>query len=215
MTSRVPLVLLAILLCCSKPALADPPYFGNSTLPNNLLVVGNDGAGTPDPVGRYLVTVRDLANNPAVGVSVTFDWSFCPGLRLCADQHQPGVALVCNGADYRATLTTDAQGQVSPTFMGGRDALRGMPTDRVRVYADGALLANVNVAVFDLDGRDGVGSGDLSLWLQDFGSGLNWGRCDYDGNGFVGSGDLSAWLTVFGSGHSAASCGGATAGACP
>jgi hypothetical protein len=112
-------------------------------------------------------------------------------------------------------MTTDAQGQVQPVFMGGRDPLRGAPTDRLRVYADGVLLANVNVAVFDLDGHDGVGSGDLSLWLQDFGSGQNWGRGDYDGSGFLGTGDLSMWLTVFGSGRSAASCGGTTAGACP
>jgi hypothetical protein len=209
------LLAVAMLASAATSALADPPWFGNSTLPNNLLVVGNDGAGTPDPAGRYLVTVRDLANNPAVGVSVTFDWSTCPGLRLCTNQNQPGLALVCGGTDYHATLTTDAQGQVAPVFMGGRDPLRGAPTDRVRVYADGGLLASVNVAVFDLDGRDGVGAGDLSLWLQDFGTGLNWGRCDYDGNAFVGSGDLSVWLTVFGSGHSAASCGSATAGACP
>jgi hypothetical protein len=209
------LLIVAMLASAATSALADPPWFGNSSLPNNLLVVGNDGAGTPDPVGRYVVTVRDLANNPAVGATITFDWSSCPGLRLCVDQHQPGVALVCGGTDYRATMTTDAQGQVQPVFMGGRDPLRGAPADRVHVYADGTLLANVNVAVFDLDGHDGVGSGDLSLWLQDFGSGQNWGRGDYDGSGFLGTGDLSMWLTVFGSGRSAASCGGTTAGACP
>ena len=54
-------------------------------------------------------------------------------------------------------------------------------------------------------GNGGLGTGDLSLWLDDFGRGVYIGRSDYDGDGIVSSNDLSLWLTAFGSGSSSES----------
>jgi hypothetical protein len=67
-------------------------------------------------------------------------------------------------------------------------------------------LATPSASSFDLDGSGGVGAGDLSVWLGDFGSGMNWARSDFDGSGTVGAADLSEWLAVFGSSGSSQSC---------
>jgi len=76
-----------------------------------------------------------------------------------------------------------------------------------KVLAKGVLLALPSVASFDLDGSGGVGAGDLSVWLSDFGSGVPYERSDFDGSGTIGAADLSEWLGVFGAGGSAQSCG--------
>jgi hypothetical protein len=83
----------------------------------------------------------------------------------------------------------------------------------VTIYADGVLLCTIDIGSFDLDNVTGVGGGDLSLWLDDFGVGGDIGRSDYDGDDNVGGGDLSLWLDVFGS-ASGQSCGDLAAASC-
>lgn len=179
----------------------------NSTIPGVITLVGQGGFGYADPFGTFSCTIRDLANNPRAGVDVVIDFSSCPGMRVCADQNQPGVTVEClNGGTARVHKLTDALGVVTLAIMGCSDPQRGSAADRVRIYADGELLGSAIIAAFDLEGCNGVGAGDLSRWLDDFGSGLNWNRCDYDGSGSVGVGDLSVWLTMWGRGRSLVGC---------
>jgi hypothetical protein len=75
------------------------------------------------------------------------------------------------------------------------------------IFGNGVLIASPSVSSFDLDGSGGVGAGDLSVWLSDFGTGQPYERSDYDGDGQVSAADLSEWLAVFGAGGSTLSCG--------
>ena len=63
----------------------------------------------------------------------------------------------------------------------------------------------------DVDGANGVGVNDASVWLTDFGTVGNpaFGRSDFDCSGDVGINDFSVLLTAFGSGTQVQSCGAA------
>ena len=50
------------------------------------------------------------------------------------------------------------------------------------MFASGVLLGTATLAYVDLDGSDGMGGNDISLWLTDFGSGEPIGRSDFDGD---------------------------------
>jgi hypothetical protein len=115
---------------------------------------------------------------------------------------QSGVTVVCpaNGAN----AITDSLGSVHMSLMGA--ARPGPPgNQRARIYADGVLLGYVPVAMFDLDGGNGVRGSDLSIWAGDFISTASPARSDYDASGSVGGADLSIWSGVFLKGKSAAS----------
>ena len=103
------------------------------------------------------------------------------------------------GADGNATFTilghSNGPGNASTLLGGGR------------IFANGTLIQSPTVSAFDLDGASGMGAGDLSAWLTDFGTGQPFGRSDYDCSGTLGAGDLSRWLTAFGTGTMAESCG--------
>ena len=75
-----------------------------------------------------------------------------------------------------------------------------------RIYANGVLIGSPTVSAYDLDGANGVAINDLSAWLTDFGSGIQYGRSDYDCSGSVSINDLSLWLTLFGNSASQESC---------
>jgi hypothetical protein len=90
----VPLI-AALALLVAAAARADVPSPSTSTVPPLLLVVGNDGLGTPDPVGAFTVVVRKLIGTPMPGAVVTLDFQNCPDLAFCADQHDPNVIVDC------------------------------------------------------------------------------------------------------------------------
>ena len=50
---------------------------------------------------------------------------------------------------------------------------------------------------YDLDGQQGLGAGDLSLFLEEFSTGTGSWAADYDGSGNLGAADLSLWLAAF------------------
>ena len=75
------------------------------------------------------------------------------------------------------------------------------------IYADGVILGLVPVAYMDLDGVQGLGAGDLSVWLSDFVTGDPIGRSDFDGDGSLGALDLSLWLTAWSGGRQVHSAG--------
>ena len=183
------------------------PSPANSTAPQTIALVGATAGVPAQGPGAFEVVIRDLANNPLPGVTVTVDLSNATEMHLCADVTDPDAVTDC--VHSRVSKRTDAAGRVRFTLLGGSD---GAPASRIarnagRIDWNGTLVAMPNVVAYDLDGANGVGINDLSIWLQDFGSSLNPARGDYDGSGAVGVNDLSMWLSVFGSGSCLESCG--------
>jgi hypothetical protein len=161
----------------------------------------------PDTVaGKFEVVVRDLANNPVHNASVVIDLSGCTDLAICADQLDPSALTNCPAKTVRKI--SDSQGRITFTVLGGSNGAGNAQVQAGggRIFANGVLIRTPTVASFDLDSSGGVGSGDLSAWLTDFGTGQPWGRSDYDGDGAISANDLGMWLTVFGAGASAQSC---------
>lgn len=189
---------------------AGVPSPANSTKPTCISLVGQSGGLADSLAGKFSVIVRDLANNPLNGSSVVVDLSGNADAKLCNAQLSPRYTLNCAAHTVRAF--TDASGTVSFTLVGGgTGSATVLSGTGGKIYADGVLLGNISVSVYDLDGSTGVGAGDLSQWLTDFGAATNYARSDYDCSGTVGAGDLSLWLTVFGNANSSASC----TGICP
>jgi hypothetical protein len=139
------------------------------------------------------------------------DLSGCPDIKICSDQMDPDATTNCVAKSVRKF--TDSVGEVTFTLIGSSTGAGNASSlaQSARIFANGVLLALPSAAVFDLDGSSGVGAGDLSVWISDFGSSMNWARSDYDGDGRIGAADLSAWLTVFAAAGSVQSC----AASCP
>ncbi len=193
-------------------AMAGVPNPGTSTVPGGLSLVGN-ASGVPDTsTGVFQVTVRDLASNPINASSVAVDFSAANAdEKICTDQLNANYTINCTAKTIRAY--TNAAGQVRFTLNGGSVGGAAISTPgSVKIFADGVLLTGASFvsAAFDLDGANGVGGNDLSVWLTDFGTAPGSQRGDYDYAGGVGGNDLSIWLTVFGLGGSANSCVGGT-----
>lgn len=187
---------------------AGVPSPGNTTAPSFITLVGSTVAGVPDTVeGVFVVTARDLANNPIAGSPVDIDLSGCGDLRLCADQLNVNYTLNCATKTVRAY--TDNNGLVRFTILGASN--NGPPSSHAncgKVYLDGVLIKSPTIAAPDLDGAIGLGANDLSKWFEDFGTLEYWGRSDYDGSGgpALGANDLSIWIRYFGGQRSTSSC---------
>ena len=203
----MPLLFAMATLFADSGARAAVPSAAESTTPATIRLVGST-SGVPDTtMGRFLVVVRDLARNPKNGASVVVDFSSCPDVAICSDQLDPAEQVNCALKTVRSF--TNIQGAVTFTILGVSNGAghAASVANCARIIANGTPLRSPSVAVFDLDGVGGVGAGDLSVWLDDFGSGIPYGRSDFDGNGSIGSNDLSLWLTKFGAGTSFQSCG--------
>jgi len=198
-------------LALGAPNRVDAMPGANSTVPWIISLVGSNGAAPASDFGGFTVTVRDLANNPVVGATVTIDLSFATDLEICADQLDPSVTVNC--ASKTVSAITDAAGQVSLTLLGGSNGAGNATTlaNGGRIYANGTLIGSPTVAAFDLDGENGMGANDLAAFLSDFASGQNFGRSDYDGSGILGANDLAVFLRAFASGAQVVSC----AASCP
>lgn len=220
---RAPLPAL-LLLCIpviagAQPGIPDP---ASSIIPQCIWLVGHDGVNA-DPVGRFQVTVIDNTGAPVVGSQVMVDFFPCPTIQPCNNQLDASKLVICPAKQVIDFVGTNAAGQVFFDIIGGSDGIganpigAGLPPCAVirawdPIGGGWIALGNVRAAVFDLD-CFGVGANDLSVWLDDFGSGLYFERSDYDCSGSIGANDLSIWLNVFGSGASALGC-PTTSGVC-
>jgi hypothetical protein len=203
MTRRGAICTLALVaLLEPRLASASGPGFPDFTVPAQILLVGHVG-GTPDPAGTFEVIVRGFDNEPIPGAYVIVDFTEVLDARLASDVSSAGITVDCQ--QKWAWGLTDAQGRVTMSIVGA--AQPGSPQcfpsgaacdGRARIYADGVLIGFPYVAMVDLDGASGVAGGDLSAWLDDFGTSLHPTRSDFDGDGNVGGGDLALWLTFFG-----------------
>ncbi len=200
---------VALLLLPAPARSSGFPTPGTSTSPAFIRVVGST-AGVPDTVaGKFVVTVRDIANNPVPGVFVQVDVSGCPDIRIASDPLNANYVTDC--ANHTVGAYTNATGVAAMTLLGsswaaGTHAGYGC----ARIFAGGELLSTPTVAAFDLDGTAGLTAADLSIWLADLGPHVYCGRSDYDANGVVTASDLSVWLAEQGTHRSAT-----TGAACP
>jgi pimeloyl-ACP methyl ester carboxylesterase len=204
---RHSLLALGLLSIAPTGSRAGGPAAVTSTTPAVIRLVGASGV-TPDATaGQFTVVARDLANNPMNGCSIVLDLSNCPDLAICSDQMDANALVNCAAKTVRKF--TNALGQVTFTVLGSSTGAGSAASlaNGGRIFGNGRLLGMPSVSAFDLDGSGGVGAGDLSVWLSDFGSGVAYQRSDFDGSGTIGAADLSAWLAVFGAGGSAQSCG--------
>ena len=153
----------------------------NSAIPACFQIVCSL-AGASDPAGQFTVTVRDLANNPLHGASVVVDLSGCTDIAICSDQLDLGAIVNCASKTVRKF--TCINGQVQFGILGGSNGSGNATTllGGAKIYANGTLIASPTAAVFDLDGSNGVGINDLSVWLTEFGNGTSAASCG-TGNG--------------------------------
>jgi hypothetical protein len=202
----------ALALCSATGSVAGIPQPGTSTVPAHITLVGSHAA-SPDAVGTFTVIVRNIAHNPRVNAAVDVDLSGCTDLEMCADQLDPSATVNCAAKLVRKF--TDTNGSVSFTVLGGSNGPGRATTllGGAKVFASGVLLGTPTASALDLDGVNGVGIDDLSVWLADFGAPGSpaYGRSDFDGDGKIDINDLSLWVTAYGAGGSVQGC----AASCP
>ncbi len=181
---------------CTTNCPFDVEFGPTGTTPSLICVVGFTSTGQIDPAGEFVVTVRDVANNPVEGATVDIDFSRCTGLSIC------GVAgSACATMDpVHDTVRdfTDAAGQVRLRVAGGLDLPYGAPESqdgRARIRVCGFLFSSPPVCVADMEGRNGVNSADLAFLATDIGAHTYIPRADFDGNLIVNGADL-AWLAT-------------------
>ena len=161
------LALCSALVAGSRPASAEPPP-PNSTVPSCISLVGTSGGVPAHGAGAFQVIVRGVANDPIAGAHVVIDLSGCPDLHLCADQLDPAMDVDC--ASKRVGKYTDQNGAVGFTLLGGSNG-SGHAVELLgggEIFAEGFLIGSPTVSAFDLDGVNGVGINDVSVWLTDF-----------------------------------------------
>ena len=188
-------------------AQAGAPSPANSICPTHIALVGRSLAGPDTTTGNFDILVRHLSNNPWAEGPVWVNLANCPDCRLDVSTRSgasSGAACPATSAGFTPDFR---DGHVRFCVVGGSTGRAGTPgPSRANILADGIVIGHdIPVAIYDLDGNGGLGTGDLSLWLDDFGRGVYIGRSDYDGDGVVSSNDLSLWLTAFGSGSSSES----------
>jgi hypothetical protein len=193
------LLLAAALLSVAACAGASPPSPANSTTPSCIILVGSDGTTPSQAFGHFNVIYRDLANNPMPNAPIVVDLSGIPELFIAADQRDPALVVSC--AEKRVTKLTDVNGRADFCIIGA--SLEGVPPVVLlgggKIFAAGTLIGSPTVSAFDLDGRLGLGAGDLVQFLGDFASGNPYGRSDFDCSGSIGANDLTIWLRAFAS----------------
>lgn len=207
------LILLCALALAAPAVAGEVPSPPNFTCPGSILVVGRTG-GVADPAGAFVVTARDLANNPLVNELIVVDFSLAPEFVLCPEPALPGITV--DVAARRVSTRSDANGIARFIILGGTvgpaASLRG--TVRILSYGvyNGMLVTNTTplagfiCAAADLDGAGGLNANDISRLLSDIGSGNPWQRSDLDGSGALGANDLSVLLTSIGAARSTESC---------
>jgi len=179
--------------------------------PTSLTVVGQN-SGVPDSRGEFRVVVRDCDGNPCVGSNVSLEFGQ-QDIRIC--DYQGGGEVFCEGPVI--IKYTDAAGVAVFHVVGEAD--RSRPWEgwqHASLTVNHKWMTQYPVAAFDLDGG-GVSVTDLTAWLQDWGSGINYARGDYDHDGVLSLRDYSILLSVWGAGTSANGCGTYAPGAalCP
>lgn len=206
-------VLASLAVGDARPAAAQPSPL-TSTAPAYITLVGAK-AGVADPAGAFIVTVKDLANQPIAGTAVRIAFGGCADVVPAATQPAPGLTSDCSARTVSAT--TDGQGVAHFDIAGAvlnRASASGPACAEVRADPGDVLLGTVTVSCADQDGYDGANTRDAELVLCDVLSGLYRGRSDLDHNGVLSPADYSTEQNLVAAGNStetAARCDGVPA----
>ena len=219
-------------------AMAFVPSPITSTFGCSIRLVGRLGA-VVDPIGTYVIVVKDIAGNPIPNAAVKLDFTACCNdEKVASVQGWPGLAvdvtkkIITGTADGAGQLVVRVQGMASnlSTALGART---GVMAGCMDVYANsgtGFVLlsdpnngrAHVHVATYDNDGGAGglgVTGADFSVFLTDWlATADNKHRSDLDYDiacvtGVTGA-DFSVFLTDW-LGTAASTSNDAFTGACP
>jgi len=154
-------------LFVASAALASVPDPARSSVPTFILITGRVNGGTnPDPAGTATITVRDFANSPIAGATVTIDLSGCCDINLCSGQvgHDCAARTVSgltNGAgQYTFNVfgaAKDPGNRVPPAQYGGC----GLNGAQIRANAGtgDVILGNATAVVLDQNGAAGGSNG--------------------------------------------------------
>jgi hypothetical protein len=186
------------------------PDPARSSVPNWIIVVGRVNGGTnPDPVGLAQVVVRDFANSPIAGATVTIDFSGCCDINLCSGQAGHDcvartVTGLTNGSGVFAFTVMgaakDPGTRVPPASYGGC-ALNSVQV-RANAGTGDVILGNSTPVTLDLNGAAGQSNGttgaDISNEINFFGAvalGAPYrGRADMNCSGSVTGADIASMI---------------------
>lgn len=199
-------LLVACGLFIASIAAAGVPSPTNSTMNTRINLVGYNAAATDpnnaaDSVAtgaKFTVTVRDLANNAIAGSNVVIDFSAAnTDFQVATTQPYHSEVVTC--ATNQVSNFSNASGVVTFVVVGGNRATGAVHAPNSgKVYADGVLLGNIGIGVYDRDGANGVKLADLGYFAGDYFSvAHNQDRSDYDGNGSVALADLGAFASAY------------------
>ncbi len=196
---RAVLLVVSAAPCIAFAAAQSPPNPVTSSIPHAIALVGVDADGTPSPLGEFTVVIRDLAQNPLLGVHVRVSFAGVTDASFCSTQPDPQVEVDCAG--HEVSKFTDANGRASFTLAGHAtgtysDSETGCTA---RFYWDQTFLGTAVVMAYDMDGSGDLGGGDMSTFLDQFSAGAGSLVCDFDGNHAIGGADLALWLSEFAS----------------
>jgi hypothetical protein len=196
---RATLITAAGLLAATA-AMAGVPSATTSSQPSPSVIKLVGHGSPPDPAGNVLYTIRDASNNPVPGSVVILNFAGCGDSRICQSDVLAGLTVNCSAKTV--TGVTNASGQITVAVVGtgtGVGPAVFVPTRCVTVTADGVPLSNLNCAVADLNGVNGVNGIDLGLFGSDLGPpSSNRARSDYDANGVLNGIDLGLFGAVLG-----------------
>jgi hypothetical protein len=201
------LTLATLTLACAG-ADASTPSPADCTVPCGINLVGLTNTLGADAIGTFEIVVRNLAHDPIAGADVQIVFGGCePDLRLCRDQPGTGsttpVTVLCGTGGATARAVTDANGSVRLALIGhASNTHSNAPAagwQCAKVYADGVLIADLNVGAYDQNGAGGANPADASIWSED-----NWdedyeSRSDLNCTHTINPVDLSLILNNFSS----------------
>lgn len=183
------LAALGLLIAGIANAQPDPAL---SDAPSGIMFGGRRAPCVADPGVTATYVIRDI-NGPMQGVVVVLGFSKCTDVS-CQASFSGG---------------TNAAGAVSFTLSGYGNG-GGFPraicdcvdVTAIKVPFNPVPFPSIGVSTLDRDGVNGMGAGDLALFISDFVNFPMACRSDFSGNDTLGAEDLAIWLNIFVAGNS-------------
>jgi hypothetical protein len=202
MARRLAAVALALTVSTLAHAQAGIPSPPQTVRPAAYNLVCTDNDGVPDPAGAFTIILRDALGNPIANRAVRIVFSGCAGDVALSSNQPTATSVDC--ANRVVTFTTDGDGVISGSILGHvQDFATPTLTACALIQAKNLAgespawvdLGTVPVAIYDLDGVNGVDAHDYLNFLCDKLSNQSRKRSDYDHNGLINGADLLPLLS--------------------
>jgi hypothetical protein len=177
--------MLCTLLLAGFAAPTRAQDYSHSILSSHYIDVEGSTNGQPDncsdgKCGEFTVAVRDFANNPVAGVTVSIDFSLCPDIQISCDQlfavtgqTNVGGKVVSGTANAAGQFVFRIQGaaNATPTSTNTTSDGTNAGVACAHIYVDSVPLTLLQVCAYDLNGMGSpsaaVSSADVSLIVAD------------------------------------------------